>query len=296
MICGWVCDAEEVEIILGDMAPQFAAYGTERLDTAEECGDTNNGFGLLFNWNRLKDGIHPVRVFVDGVEFRRATFTVTTLGKEFVRGVTGETVAMDFPREGRDVRLVWQQSLQNFIIAPFGGMPVASPQGPAEGPLGFLENPQPGSFQSGIGVLSGWVCDAGEVEIILGDMAPQFAAYGTERLDTAEYCGDTNNGFGLLFNWNRLKDGVHTVRVLVDGVELGRATVTVTTLGEELVQGVTGEAEVIDSPKAGPFVRGVAGEAEIMDFPEAGRDVRLVWQQSLQNFMIAPMIPDTDGQ
>ena len=25
----------------------------------------------------------------------------------------------------------------------------------------FLENPQPGSFQSGIGVISGWVCDLG---------------------------------------------------------------------------------------------------------------------------------------
>ena len=63
------------------------------------CGDSNNGFGLLFNWNLLGDGPHTIRALADGVEFRQATFTVTTLGgEEFVRGVTGETVAMGLPR------------------------------------------------------------------------------------------------------------------------------------------------------------------------------------------------------
>ena len=249
--------------------------GRSGLDTAEACGDTNNGFGLLFNWNRLEDGEHTVRALVDGVELGRATFTVTTLGKELVTGVTGETVAMDFPSVGKNVRLVWQQNLQNFMIAPFGGEPVASPRGPTDGPLGFLENPGPGSFQSGIAVMSGWVCEAEKVEFIIDDLAPQLAAYGTERLDTEEECGDTDNGFGMLFNWNRLEDGEHTVRALVDGVELGRATVTVTTLGEE-------------------FLRGVTGEAKVIDFPEAGQDVGLLWQQGTQNFMIVSK-GDRDG-
>ena len=31
--------------------------------------------------------------------------------------------------------------------------------------LGFLENPGANSFQSGIGVISGWVCEGEEVEI-----------------------------------------------------------------------------------------------------------------------------------
>ena len=96
--------------------------------------------------------------------------------------------------------------------------------------VGYLENPGRDSFQSGIGVLSGWVCAAGVVEIELNGV-PQEAAYGTERLDTAGVCGNTDNGFGLLFNWNLLRDGEHEVVALVDGVELGRATVTVTTLG-----------------------------------------------------------------
>ena len=46
---------------------------------------------------------------------------------------------------------------------------------------GFLENPGANSFQSGIGLISGWTCDADEVEIVLNG-EPQEAAYGTARL------------------------------------------------------------------------------------------------------------------
>ena len=88
-------------------------------------------------------------------------------------------------------------------------------------------------------MLSGWVCDAEEVVIEIDEM-PLVTAYGTSRADTAAVCGDTDNGFGLLFNWNLLGDGEHTVVAVVDGVELGRATVTVTTLGEEFVYDVAG--------------------------------------------------------
>ena len=101
---------------------------------------------------------------------------------------------------------------------------------------GFLENPGDGSSRSGVGIISGWVCEADEVMITIitaaGDTIIQEAAYGTERTDTAytpageEICGDTDNGFGLLFNWNALKDGTHTIIADVDGQELDRATVT----------------------------------------------------------------------
>ena len=112
---------------------------------------------------------------------------------------------------------------------------------------GALENPGHQSFQSGVGVLSGWVCEADAVEMAIGDF-PAGSAYGTERLDTAGVCGDTDNGFGLLFNWNRLGDGEHDVIAYVDGVEWRRATVRVTTLGEEFVRGVEGECLVEDFP------------------------------------------------
>ena len=265
VISGWVCAAEVVEIELNGM-PQEAAYGTERLDTAGVCGDTDNGFGLLFNWNLLGDGAHAVVAYVDGVELGQATVTVTTLGQEFVRGVGGECVVEDFPSPGERVTLVWQQNSQNFVMAR-GSPPAGASTGRASGLTGFLENPGHNSFQSGVRVLSGWVCEADEVEVELGHLGRQGAAYGTERLDTAAVCGDTDNGFGLLFNWNLLGEGEHEVVAFVDGEELGRATVRVTTLGAE-------------------FVRGVEGECVVVDFPEIDQTVALEWQQTSQNFVI----------
>ena len=208
VLSGWVCDAEGIEIEIGNFTPQVAAYGTGRLDTADVCGDTDNGFGLLFNWNLLEDGEHEVVALVDGVELGRATVTVTTLGQEFLRGVTGTCEVADFPTVGETVTLEWQQTSQNFVITA-GAAPSGADRAGVAG-VGFLENPGPNSFQSGIGVLSGWVCEAEAVEIALGTLPLQPAGYGTERLDTEDVCGDTANGFGLLFNWNLLDDGEHT--------------------------------------------------------------------------------------
>ena len=260
-----MCEAEEVVIELNGQLMD-AAYPTERLDTEEVCGDTDNGFGLLVNWNRLGDGTHTVRALVDGVLLGQATVTVTTLGEEFLEGVSGTYVLDDFPSAGTASQLVWQEALQNFVLAPVGSE--ASVSEPAtRGMDSLLENPSHDSFQSGIGVISGWVCEAEEVVIELNGQ-PMDAAYPTEWLDTEEECGDTDNGFGLLVNWNRLGDGEHMVVAFADGEEIGRATMTVTTLGEE-------------------FVRGVSGEYELADFPTPGQTVTVEWQQSLQNFTIS---------
>ena len=92
-----------------DGLPLVAGYGPSRADTAAVCGDTDNGFGLLFNWNLLADGEHDV-------EFGRATVRVTTLGVEFLRDVTGTCEVADFPLLGETVTLEWQQRSQNFVI------------------------------------------------------------------------------------------------------------------------------------------------------------------------------------
>ena len=137
--------------------------------------------------------------------------------------------------------------------------------------VGSLENPRADSAQSGIGIISGWVCEAGQVEIDIttedGRVLLYKAAYGTERGDTERVCGDTDNGFGLLFNWNLLGDGEHEVAVLVDGTVLGQATVQVTTLGQE-------------------FLRGAEGRYVLDGFPTPGNSVVIEWEQSLQNFVI----------
>ena len=273
VISGWVCEAEEIVIELTSEAGEggrFAAgYGTERRDTQGECGDTDNGFGLLFNWNLLGDGTHSVVALVDGLEWSRTTVTVTTLGEEFVRGAEGECLVPDFPLAGETALLTWQQNSQNFVIAE-GTAPAGTTNRAGLIDIGFLENPGHNSFQSGVRVISGWVCDADTVELAIGTAGRQGAAYGTERLDTLGVCGDTDNGFGLLFNWNLLGDGEHTVVAWVDGIELGRATVRVTTLGAE-------------------FLRDVEGECVVEDFPMPGETVLLEWQQNSQNFVITDM-------
>ena len=61
-----------------------------------------------------------------------------------------------------------------------------------------------------------------------------------------------------MFNWNLLGDGEHEVVAVADGVEVGRATVTVTTLGAEFVVDVRSEAVVVDFPDPGSDGRPVS--------------------------------------
>jgi len=115
VVSGFHCDAEVIEVKFDDYDPIPAAHGTTRADTAELCGNENTGYGLLWNWNLLGPGQHIVRVFADGVEFDSATFEVSTLGQEFVRGLVLQTdlIAIDV---GKMFDLRWQESKQNFAI------------------------------------------------------------------------------------------------------------------------------------------------------------------------------------
>ena len=137
----------------------------------------------------------------------------------------------------------------------------------------LLENPQAESSQSGIGVISGWVCEAEQIEIefhngVTGEVSSTTAGSGTSQADTMDACGDADNGFSLLFNWNLLGDGMHTVRTLADGVEFANVTFTVSTLG------------------VGGFATGLSGEFPLADFPSAGQETTVEWEESLQNFVI----------
>lgn len=144
--------------------------------------------------------------------------------------------------------------------------------------VGTLENPAPDSYQSGIGVISGWLCEPGQVEITITDprdgwTTTQKAAHGTSRGDTQGVCGDTDNGFGLTFNWNLLGDGEYEVVATVDGVEFGRAVATVTTLGVETLRGADGQGYVL------------------YGFSRHGLTVEIEWSEALQNFVIVDVAP-----
>ncbi len=165
-----------------------------------------------------------MRAVVDDIVLAAHTITVTTLGMgEFPTGLSGTYDLEDFPAPGETTTGQWEQALQNFVLA---SEPEAGEAGWQRDPSqARLENPQPGSFQSGIGVISGWACAADLVESVFenattGESTTVEAGAGTIRTDTAPECGDTDNGFGLLWNWNKLGEGRHTVRAVVDGVEI----------------------------------------------------------------------------
>lgn len=116
LVSGWHCNATVLEVQFDDYPLIEASYGTTREDTVPTCGDDDNGFALLWNWNILGDGVHTVRVFADGVEFDSAVFEVNTLGEQFLRGLAPlqtELLALDI---GKEVEITWQESKQNFVI------------------------------------------------------------------------------------------------------------------------------------------------------------------------------------
>ena len=261
LISGWLCSAVQIDIEIDGVTFE-AAYGTSRADTEAVCGDANNGFGLLVNWNLFGTGPHEIRALADGVVFAQVTITVTTFGVEFFTELSGQFDVQDFPSIGTLTTIEWQEALQNFVIVsePGGGGGTSGDSG------GVVENPQPGAFQSGAGIISGWRCAATQIDIEIDGVSFQ-AAYGTSRADTQEVCGDTNNGFGLVVNWNLFGAGQHEVQALADGIPFALLTVNVTTFGVE-------------------FLIGASGQSDLPDFPIVGTTTTVEWQEALQNFTI----------
>jgi hypothetical protein len=111
-----MCNAQRIEIQVDNFARSPAGYGTSRGDTQGACGDSNNGFSLLINWNLFGDGVHTVRAFADGVQFASTTVTVVTFGSQFLRGESATCRVLQFPNSSTDTVLTWQESLQNFTI------------------------------------------------------------------------------------------------------------------------------------------------------------------------------------
>ena len=271
VISGWVCDAEEIVIELNGTEWK-AGYGTTRTDTKGECGDVDNGFSLLFNWNLLGDGIHAVKAYADGRKFASVQVKVTPLGEEFVRLPELWDTWSDFPGRG-EVVLRWSNSLQNVVITDGTDIQLERGYSTVSAVHGFLENPSLGSYQSGISAVSGWVCDAGEITIELNG-AEWKAGYGTTRTDTRSECGDVDNGFSLLFNWNLLGDGIHSVKAYADGVLFASTQVKVTTLGKEFLRGV----ETFAGFTFEPFSETMYAQLE--------------WWEPIQNFVIVSSSDD----
>ena len=136
----------------------------------------------------------------------------------------------------------------------------------------FLDIPAQGSTQSGIGLVSGWSCLGGHLEVefseadgtpILTDVLP----HGAFRDDTQEKCGDIHNGFSMPMNWSRLGPGAKTLTLFVNGVERVTQNFSVTTFGEEA------------------YVDDAGGMCTITDFRD-GQNATFVWQQANQGLVL----------
>jgi hypothetical protein len=135
-----------------------------------------------------------------------------------------------------------------------------------------LENPAPGSYQSGIGLISGWSCQ-GPVSVSIDGVANAIL-YGGSRGDTASACnGATNNGFGLLINYNNLGAGAHTAQLYVNGLPSGTPRTFYVTV------------------PSGEFMTGLSRSIQVPNFPSNGRTTTLTWQESQQNFAIQSVAP-----
>ena len=146
---------------------------------------------------------------------------------------------------------------------------------------GVLENPSGGGVRSGIGVISGWVCAAEEVEVRIF-RAPNVhlrtlaVAYGTSRPDVPQNssCNNAHAGFGMTYNFNHLPEGEYTIRAFADDDQIGiDETFEVVHL-------------VASFPDANRFLEDLDGMCRVENFPGTGETTRLEWEQSLQNFVI----------
>ena len=118
---GWKCIAGIITVRFDGGDPIVVPYGSERNDTITACGDADNGFVLLINYNVLGPGVHEAVAFDDGVEFARVTFVVVTSGVEFLTGVAGSGILT--LSNGHDVSVAWSEAQQGFIITAFSSDP-----------------------------------------------------------------------------------------------------------------------------------------------------------------------------
>lgn len=117
VIHGWKCDPQHITVSVDGSAPIPALAPYPRADTGEVCGNAGwNGFFTFVNWAIFGDGPHTITASDNGFPFATRTFTVTTLGEEFVTGVEKRATIDDFPAPGESVELEWNQSTQHFEI------------------------------------------------------------------------------------------------------------------------------------------------------------------------------------
>lgn len=133
-----------------------------------------------------------------------------------------------------------------------------------------LEVPSPNTTVSGIGVISGWKCEAGKLTVRFDSGEPIPLLHGAERVDVLNVgaCDHADVGFVSIMNWGNLDDGEHTAVVYDDGVEFDRSVFTVRRFREA-------------------FVTGASLTLPVQDFPHQGDNAVFTWSQPTQHLELA---------
>lgn len=134
-----------------------------------------------------------------------------------------------------------------------------------------LGTPPAGSTVSGVGVISGYHCSSKSIEIRIDGTSLGLAGAGTTLLGTAGVCGRTDTGFSLLYNFNNLNNGAHTVAAYADGVLF--ASQDFTTVKSAGTNWLTDASKSIT----------------VADFPSSGLAATLEWAQTYQNFVVTSL-------
>lgn len=100
VVSGWACAADLMEVPFNGKDWLHVAYGTSRLDTADQCGHDRTGFGMTRNWGNRGDGEHDACLRFDDGEAECRTVNVVTVGEPFARGLAGRAHVPDFPAAG----------------------------------------------------------------------------------------------------------------------------------------------------------------------------------------------------
>lgn len=137
---------------------------------------------------------------------------------------------------------------------------------------GSLENPVAGSTESGIGVISGWHCTATNITATIDGASLGKAGSGTGRGDTTSICGRTDTGYSLLFNYNDLTPGSHSLSLYADGQLL--------------------EVRQFKTVRSGdvPFATGLVSGWNLPGFPSAGKTASIDWSQAKQSFVVTGIV------
>ena len=188
--------------------------------------------------------------------------------------------------EGQTAQTAGTYTLEASFVAGPGPEPPTEPTTPTDpdpeptDATGALGNPPPGSTRSGIGIISGWVCQASNVTITISPvgeggttLSPFTIGYGADRPDTVGECDHTSpdTGFGMAFNFNRLAEGQYQITAQADGQQIGSSR----------------QFTVIHLVPGDDFPRDLESEpVEVLDFPTTGETTTLEWETESQGFVI----------